>query len=478
MSLTKVSYSMINGAAVNVNDFGAAGDGTTDDTTKIQAALVYAFANNKNLVFGTGQTYLISAALIIPQYQNLTYRGIEIDGKFCFIKRNGDFAAFTSGYTNSGTLTTNYGTTLDSHYSQGIRFKNFNFISSTQLNVAALKLQDWHQGCQVSSMTFTACNVAMQSNNSYYTTFDSLQSNGGDGSLPMFQWLGNINLNRVTNCVAVNLGGTGYSFSGGVTALTFTGNSIEGVAIGVIFNNAVYDVTLENNYAEGFTNTVVKFNDYVYNAILRNNYVNFQNAGTNYFIDYLPSPINNIVIEQSNYYNEMTSVAQVIKTLNSTANQSALRVDAYSGFTPNQLVDNTKISSKIDWREIQNFTSGGKAHVVNAYAVGNYSGKFSEGLSAACGFTDSSVGSNMYLVTNIKSSTTQRIYVNLAVNLSGIGFIYIKGEFIGTTFYEFTGAGLVLSTTLSIIVPGSTVQINGAMAAAISTAVLGEVRLI
>jgi hypothetical protein len=42
MSLTKASYSMIAGAPINVLDFGATGDGTTDDTIAIQDALTYA----------------------------------------------------------------------------------------------------------------------------------------------------------------------------------------------------------------------------------------------------------------------------------------------------------------------------------------------------------------------------------------------------------------------------------------------------
>jgi hypothetical protein len=39
MSLTKVSFSMINGAPVNVLDYGATGNGTTDDTAAFTAAL-------------------------------------------------------------------------------------------------------------------------------------------------------------------------------------------------------------------------------------------------------------------------------------------------------------------------------------------------------------------------------------------------------------------------------------------------------
>lgn len=54
MSLTKVSYSMIQGAAYNVLDYGAAGDGITDDTAAIRACIAAAIAAT---VGGSGGVY-------------------------------------------------------------------------------------------------------------------------------------------------------------------------------------------------------------------------------------------------------------------------------------------------------------------------------------------------------------------------------------------------------------------------------------
>lgn len=61
MSLTKVSYSMINGAPVNALDFGAIGDGVTDNSVAIQAA-VDAISGSESgiLVIPAGTFYIAS----------------------------------------------------------------------------------------------------------------------------------------------------------------------------------------------------------------------------------------------------------------------------------------------------------------------------------------------------------------------------------------------------------------------------------
>jgi hypothetical protein len=62
MSLTKVTFSMIEGAVVNALDYGAVGDGVANDTTALQAALAAVVAQGGTLRIPAG-TYNISGAL-------------------------------------------------------------------------------------------------------------------------------------------------------------------------------------------------------------------------------------------------------------------------------------------------------------------------------------------------------------------------------------------------------------------------------
>ena len=61
MSLTKVSYSMINGAPFNVLDFGAVGDGATNDGPAVQLAInAVAALGRGTIVFPAGKSYFMN----------------------------------------------------------------------------------------------------------------------------------------------------------------------------------------------------------------------------------------------------------------------------------------------------------------------------------------------------------------------------------------------------------------------------------
>lgn len=82
MPLTKVSYSMIEGAYVNVLDFGAVGDGAADDTAAIQAAIDYAYDQgigpshtNQPVVYLPSGQYKVTDSLVLKDYANLRGAG-------------------------------------------------------------------------------------------------------------------------------------------------------------------------------------------------------------------------------------------------------------------------------------------------------------------------------------------------------------------------------------------------------------------
>lgn len=67
MGLTKVSYAMINGAPFNVLDYGAKGDGSTDDQPAIQAAIDAAVAAGGGTVYIPAGTYKMNDTLVLAE---------------------------------------------------------------------------------------------------------------------------------------------------------------------------------------------------------------------------------------------------------------------------------------------------------------------------------------------------------------------------------------------------------------------------
>ena len=92
MALTKVTYSMIEGAVFNVQDYGATGDGVTNDQAACQAAIDAAVAAGGGAVFFPAGTYILNSVpssdttpngLLIPDTNGVfdTNNGIMLFGE-------------------------------------------------------------------------------------------------------------------------------------------------------------------------------------------------------------------------------------------------------------------------------------------------------------------------------------------------------------------------------------------------------------
>lgn len=457
------------------------GLGTLDVSAAIQEALEDAFAAGKN-VRGAPGKYGINTTIIIPQYKDFTSKGIEIDFRNAKFRLLSDTTLLTSGYDNSGTLTTNYGTSIDSYYSQGITLGNFSVESAVTLTQPVMKIQDWHQGCKIVNVSSLAAQQMLWSRNNFYMVLTDIRAlYDGSKTGARFVFSESHNLNKFSGLVALNAV-TGYRFDGPVTALELNNISFEGQTIGVEFNATAYDVSIENSYMESVSDVMISFNSYVFGARLSNNYVNFGNSATSYLLNYSANPGQVVRIDESNHLINMPSIANIIKVREDSYGESIIieQPKVNTSTLADLLVDNTIIGGNIDWRQRKKMP-GLIGNVINDFVPGNYTGRFTTGYNHSNGFVwvDNS-NNTLTITTKIEQNFVQLVYVNIEVTHGGGGPTYHKGVFVGNDFYKFDAAGLTASTALTGSTDGSGfLKIDGgAYYAGTVTGCKGEVRLL
>lgn len=150
MPLTKVSYSMIKGAPLNVLDFGAKGDGVTDDTAAIQLAMQNAYSN---VIYFPAGTYLTSEpllfnqpAFIVGEANNLTTIKLTADAPYV-IGFNGTIVSLhMRGPQVSNIKLDGNGYADDGLYLKAVINGIFDSVNVTNVKVAGLHLA-WAQVC-------------------------------------------------------------------------------------------------------------------------------------------------------------------------------------------------------------------------------------------------------------------------------------------------------------------------------------------
>jgi hypothetical protein len=271
MALTKATYSMIAGAPANVNDYGAVGDGTTDDTAAIQAAIDTGF----DVVFPNA-AYKITAPLQVGSQRllggvqnkaiNRSQTRIIVPGNHATFVNKASFPSFQIdgffifyGNTTPTVIGTDGGKTAFLFETNSSSWPEFIHISNCTVQGAWYGFFD-NTGTYLSKLTQVACR---NTRTGFYkdagTTieFDTCSSSDGIAGFYISNCISPSLLNCSADGLTVTAGNTGNYFSQ-ITSLVINGwdgesNSITGNGASYMLFNTTTGVV---NAFSGVTNSL------------------------------------------------------------------------------------------------------------------------------------------------------------------------------------------------------------------------------
>lgn len=306
MALTKVSYSMIDSAPKSVLDYGAVGDGVTDDTVAIQTAVTDLAINGGVLVFPYA-TYLITSQIILPFGNNNEGKMYLIDGCDSIVKSNvlsptgSTFTGFISGYLNGTTPVANV-TGSETQVASNTVLMNFQLQGFGQ----AIRLHNFNYGCALQNVLTNNCFNGVNLSRCFYLAVNGLYlrgtgiSAGGRG----FKTIEFSNVMPMSG-IKTSAFSTGMEL-GGFDGGKMTDCSAEGCQVGI---ELLYESTamhLDTVYLEGNTVSNIKFSDVVRRLILSNSWL--AGASTQHFTSAMTNgQYSNVTIISTRFENGITN---------------------------------------------------------------------------------------------------------------------------------------------------------------------------
>jgi hypothetical protein len=269
MSLTKVSFSMITGAAFNVADYGAVTDGT-DVTAQVNAAILAAYQSKAFVAsptdetycvevrFESGKDYKISGTILLPS-------GIFLNGNGCRLVGDEGSAISTAynpalpslietAYYNGSAIVSNAASALATNRVVNSAIANFKFQNTN----CAINAVNMNEQCFIEHNMFNNVSAAMRLKWCFY-------------------------LRVVQNTVRSSSQAAGQSaihlIGGNHNAMVFQQNALVAPAIGILVNGpASFGTVIEScTFEEGkaYNSAGMLFGDDAYCAgwQISNNYI-------------------------------------------------------------------------------------------------------------------------------------------------------------------------------------------------------------
>lgn len=273
MALTKASFSMITGAAFNVADYGAVGDGTTDDTAAVNAAILAAYLSKASQASPTDETYVVEVRFIAGQNYRivgpiLLPSGITLNGNGCRLVgsypsavstayNNSNPSLIETAYYNGTAIVTNRAAALATNRVVGSTITGFAFINAN----CAINAINMNEQCSIEDCTFSNVSAAMRLKCCFYLsvnrhTIRTSSQAVGQSSIHLIG--GNHNNMTFTHvaCVAPAIGilvnGPDASFATTINSCSFEEGKASS-STGILFGSDAYCAgwNLTGNYIEG-----------------------------------------------------------------------------------------------------------------------------------------------------------------------------------------------------------------------------------
>lgn len=242
---------------VSVKDFGAVGDGVTDDSGAFNLAITYVANAGGGVVYAPSDTYKISNTVIFCD-------NIEIDLQNSLIIGPGVGSAtdlFQSGYLLGGVVLSNIGLPLNTRAVFKGQIKNARIQDCGK----AIHAYNCIDNCEFSNIKFRDCTYALYADNCFYARCINLFSRGSAGGATnaCFLFVNNPNVMQLES-IFVTDRALGFEIEGSPHGLKMLNCSAEQCETGVLVSGQssgelIGPIMFDTCYFEGINNYGINF---------------------------------------------------------------------------------------------------------------------------------------------------------------------------------------------------------------------------